>query len=163
MPDPIARKFVSSFQMNKFRFRVRDNSFMKSRLLLLAIALFTCLILLASDAPKTAIKIVVKNQFDKPVENAEVILDFLGARQITKVGIKKKIHWEVHTNQEGIAHFPPVPEGKVQLQVNKKTYQTWGKEIEIAGEEQTVDITLAPPQSQYSAHPPLKPADAPKN
>jgi hypothetical protein len=136
---------------------------MKSRFLLLALLLFFCFTLLAVDPPKTIVKISVTNQFDKPVENAEVILDFLGARQVTKVGLKKKIHWEVHTNQEGVAHFPPVPEGAVQLQVNKKNYQTFGEKVDVAGEEQTVDIKLFPPQSQYSAHPPLKPADAPKN
>jgi hypothetical protein len=141
---------------------VRDNFFMKSRLLLLTFCLLSCVAMLAFEAPRTVIKIVVTNQFDKPVENAEVILDFLGSRQIMKGGFKKKIHWEVHTNQEGLAHFPPVPEGAVQLQVNKKTYQTWGKELDVKGEEQTVEIKLAPPQSQYSAHPPLKPADAPK-
>ena len=136
---------------------------MKSRLSLIAVLLLFCCILFASEAPKTMIKVIVTNQFHKPVENAEVILDFLGSRQITRAGLKKKIHWEVHTNQEGLAHFPPVPEGSVQLQVNKKTYQTWGKELEVAGEEQTVEIKLDPPQSQYSAHPALKPADAPKN
>jgi hypothetical protein len=142
---------------------MRDNFFMKSRLFLLAVFLLSCIALLASETPRTVIKVMVTNQFDKPVENAEVILDFLGSRQITKGGMRKKIHWEVHTNQEGLAHFPPVPEGSVQLQVNKKTYQTWGKKLDISGEEQTVEIKLEPPQSQYSAHPPLKPADAPKN
>ncbi len=138
---------------------------MKSRLLLLLAAVFllSCFALLATDVPHTMIKIAVTNQFDKPVENAEVILDFIGGRQFMKGGLKKKIHWEVHTNQEGLAHFPPVPEGKIQLQVNKKMYQTWGKELDVAGEEQTVDIKLAAPQSQYSAHPALKPADPPKN
>jgi hypothetical protein len=41
-------------------------------------------------------------------------------------------------------------------------YQTFGKDIDLEGEEKNVDITLNPPQKQYSAHPPLKPADAPK-
>jgi hypothetical protein len=141
---------------------MRDNFFMKTRCLLIALLLMTCFTLPASETLKTEIKIVVTNQFDKPVENAEVILDFLGARQITKIGMKKKIHWEVHTNQEGMAHFPPVPEGSVQLQVNKKAYQTWGGKVDVAGEQQTVPIKLLPPQSQYSAHPPLKPADPPK-
>jgi hypothetical protein len=140
---------------------MRDNSLMRTRLSLLAVFLFVCLTLFA-ETPKTVIKIVVTNQFDKPVENAEVILDFLGSRQITKGGFKKKIHWEVHTNQEGVAHFPPVPEGTVQLQVNKQRYQTYGNKVDVAGEEQTVSIKLLPPQSQYSAHPPLQPADAPK-
>jgi hypothetical protein len=55
-----------------------------------------------------------------------------------------------------------VPEGTVQLQVNHKSYQTYGKKLDIEGEEKEVDIMLDPPQKQYSAHPPLKPADAPK-
>jgi hypothetical protein len=141
---------------------LRDNSVMKIRYLPITILVLGYFTLFASEQPKTVIKIMVTNQFDKPVENAEVILDFLGSRQITKVGIRKKIHWEVHTNQQGIAHFPAVPEGAVQLQVNKKAYQTYGAKVDVAGEEQTVSIQLLPPQSQYSAHPPLKPADPPK-
>ena len=143
---------------------MRDNLHMKSRLLLLSILLLAWVAWASKDVPSTIIKIVVTNQFDKPVENAEVILDWVGDRQMLKGGMKKKIHWEVHTNQEGLAHFPPVPEGKIQLQVNKKTYQTWGNELNITGAEQTVPVKLSAPQSQYSAHPPLKPADAaPKN
>ena len=114
-------------------------------------------------SPKTTLKIVVKNQFDKPVDNAAVILDFLGSRDAMKLGFHKKMHWELKTNQQGIAHFPPVPEGTVQLQVITKVYQTYGKKLDIEGEEKTIDITLNPPQTQYSAHPPLKPADPPKN
>ncbi len=151
-------KFVTSFATNE----VRDNSLMKIRLWLTVLLALSCFGLFGGDQPKTVIKVMVTNQFDKPVENAEVILDFLGARQITKAGLRKKIHWEVHTNQQGIAHFPAVPEGAVQLQVNKKTYQTYGAKVDVAGEEQTVNIKLLPPQSQYSAHPPLKPADPPK-
>ncbi len=113
-------------------------------------------------AEKTTIKVVVKNQYDKPVENAAVILDFLTARKVTKLGMHSKMHWELKTNQQGIAHFPPVPEGTVQLQVITQKYQTYGKKLDIEGEEKTIDITLNPPQQQYSAHPPLKPADAPK-
>src|SRR5579884_4142206 len=118
-------------------------------------------ILLAST-PQTTITVEVKNQFDKPVENAAVILDFLGSHQITKLGKRKPIHWEVHTNQEGIAHFPPVPHGTVQLQVIKQQYQTYGNKLDVDTDEKTVDITLNPPQKQYSAHPPLKPANPPK-
>lgn len=126
-------------------------------------ALFSGFIALAATTPQTTIKVVVKNQYDKPVENAAVILDFVGSRQIMKLGKHKPIHWEIKTNQEGIAHFPPVPEGTVQLQVITSRYQTYGKKLDVEGEEKTIDITLNPPQKQYSAHPPLKPADAPKN
>jgi hypothetical protein len=134
---------------------------MKLRVVLLALFLALCWSVSAESA-RTTIKVSVTNQYDKPVENAEVILDFLGSRQIAKGGMKKRVHWEVHTNQEGLAHFPPIPEGTVQLQVNKLHYQTFGKKVDVAGEEQLVEIKLDPPQSQYSSHAPLKPADPPK-
>jgi hypothetical protein len=124
------------------------------------IAVFACLSLAA--APQTTITVSVKNPFDRPLDNAAVILDFLGSHQITKLGKRKPIHWEVHTNQEGIAHFPPVPQGIIQLQVVAKDYQTFGNKYDIDTEEQKIDIKLNSPQQQYSAHPPLKPADAPK-
>ena len=120
-------------------------------------------ITLWSSTPATTIRVEVKNQFDKPVENAAVILDFLGSRDVVRLGKRKPIHWEVKTNQQGVAHFPPVPEGSVQLQVITQRYQTYGKKMDVSGEEKLVQITLNPPQNQYSAHPPLKPADAPKH
>ncbi|MFL6446296.1 MAG: hypothetical protein ACJ746_01135 [Bryobacteraceae bacterium] len=117
---------------------------------------------LVADAQKSTIKVEVKNQFDKPVENASIILDFLGSHQITKLGKRKATHWEVHTNQQGIATFPPVPYGTVQVQVITKKYQTFGDKFEVDSEEKKLDIKLNPPQGQYSAHPPLKPADPDK-
>ncbi len=137
---------------------------MQARAALIAVSLIVATILPAAAAEqKTTIRVNVKNQYDKPVENAAVILDFLGGRSAKKFGLHNKMHWEVKTNQEGRAHFPPVPEGTVQLQVITQTYQTYGQKIDVAGDEKVVDITLNPPQKQYSAHPPLKPADAPKN
>jgi hypothetical protein len=131
---------------------------MNFRPLLRALLLMAPFALLAS-APETKVTVSVKNQFDKPVDNAAVILDFLGSRQIVKLGKRKPVHWEVHTNLEGIASFPPVPQGTIQLQVIKKDYQTFGDKFDVDTEEKKVDIKLNPPQKQYSAHPPLKPAD----
>jgi hypothetical protein len=128
----------------------------------LALVFMTAMTALASSDPGTTIKVTVKNEADKPVANAFVILDFLGSRQVMKLGMHKKTHWEVHTNQEGFAHFPPVPEGTVQLQVINSKYQTYGQKIEVQGEEKLLEITLKRPQTQYSAHPALKPADPPK-
>lgn len=138
--------------------KLSDNSCMKFRVMLTALFLIAPLALMAS-APETKIKVSVTNQFDKPVENAAVILDFLGSHQIMKLGKRKPIHWEVHTNLEGIASFPPVPQGTIQLQVIKKDYQTFGNKFDVDTEEKKIDIKLNPPQKQYSAHPPLKPAD----
>lgn len=116
---------------------------------------------LVASAPETKIIVSVKNQFDKPVENAAVILDFVGSHQIMKLGKRKPIHWEVHTNLEGIASFPPVPQGTIQLQIIKKEYQTFGNKFDVDTEEKKIDIKLNAPQKQYSVHPPLKPADTP--
>jgi hypothetical protein len=134
---------------------------MRPILRLLTIALAAA-VLVVADSPKSTIKVEVKNQYDKPVENASVILDFLGSRQITKMGKRKGVHWEVHTNQQGMASFPPVPYGTIQLQVITKQYQTYGEKFEVDSDEKKFDVKLNPPQSQYSAHPPLKPADPDK-
>src|SRR5579875_2160713 len=115
------------------------------RRLLLPLLLAACLPILAS-APETTITVSVKNQFDKPVENAAVILDFLGSHQVVKLGKRKPVHWEVHTNLEGIAHFPPVPKGTVQLQVIKNDYQTFGNKFDVDTDQKNIDITLNPPQ-----------------
>jgi hypothetical protein len=130
-----------------------------SRLFTISVA---AAVLLVADTQKSTIKVEVKNQFDKPVENASVILDFLGSHQITKLGKRKGVHWEVHTNQQGLASFPPVPYGTIQLQVITKKYQTFGEKFEVDSDQKKFDIKLNPPQSQYSAHPPLKPADPDK-
>jgi hypothetical protein len=128
----------------------------------LATVLLVFSLALVASSQKTTITIEVKNQYDKPVDNAAVILDFLGSHQITKLGMRKAMHWEVRTNQQGVAHFPPIPYGTVQVQVITKKYQTFGEKFDINTEEKKIDVKLNPPQQQYSAHPPLKPADPPK-
>jgi hypothetical protein len=115
-----------------------------------------------AESQKTTIVVEVTNEYDKPVDNAAVILDFLGSHQVTKLGKRKPIHWEVRTNQKGIAHFPPIPAGAIQLQIIAKKYQTYGKKVDVDGAEKKIDIQLLSPQGQYSAHEPLKPAEPPK-
>jgi uncharacterized GH25 family protein len=110
-------------------------------------------LLLVAAAPQTTITVTVKDQFDKPIDNAAVILDFVGSRQIAKLGKRKPTHWEVHTNQEGLAHFPPVPQGTIQLQVVAKNHQTFGKKFDIDTDQKAIDVKLNPPQQQYTADP----------
>jgi hypothetical protein len=52
----------------------------------------------------------------------------------------------------GIAKIPPIPQGKILIQVNAKGYQTYGKTHEVEEEEKTVEVRLNPPQPQFSAH-----------
>jgi uncharacterized GH25 family protein len=119
---------------------------------LFVITLLASLLLIAA-APQTAVSVTVKDQYDKPIDNAAVILDFLGSHQIAKLGRRRQTHWEVHTNQEGLAHFPPVPQGTIQLQVVAKNHQTFGKKFDIDTDQKTIDVKLKPPQEQYTANP----------
>jgi len=48
--------------------------------------------------------------------------------------------------------MPPIPQGKIRIQVIAKGYQTFGKDYEISEGEKTVEVTVNPPQQQYSAH-----------
>lgn len=129
------------------------------RTLVLAAGTVVATDVLFGDPPQTTISVEVKNGFDKPVDNATVILDFLGSHQVVKGGRRKRVHWEVHTDQTGHAHFPPVPQGTIQLQVVAKDYQTFGHRYDVDQEQKSFSVELERPQSQYSAHPPLKPAN----
>ena len=122
---------------------------MLARLTLIG-ALFTAL--LSADDPMTKLKIEVRTLKDKPVERAAVIVNFVEGRSVVKLGKKIVTHWELRTNQEGVAKVPALPEGKVRIQVNAKNYQTFGQTFDIAGDDKTIVIKLNPPQQQYSAH-----------
>jgi uncharacterized GH25 family protein len=119
---------------------------------LLAVLLAVPCAMIAST-PETRITVTVTDQFDKPLPNASVILDFLGSRQIMKLGKHKAIHWELHTNLEGVAHFPPVPEGTVQVQVIDMHHQTFGKRFDVDTPEKNIDVKMNPPQKQYTVNP----------
>lgn len=133
---------------------------MKVRIVVLALV-SACAALMAAP-PETVITVVVKNPYNKPVDNAAVVMDFLGSHQIAKLGRRKRTHWEVHTNEQGVAKFPSVPQGTLQVQVIATNYQTYGNKIDVDQPEKQIEIKLNPPQPQYSAHPPLKPANPPQ-
>src|SRR6478609_9402455 len=108
--------------------------------------------LLAADTPMTRLKIEVRSLSDRPVDRAAVIVNFVEGRSVVKLGKKIVTHWELRTNQEGIAKVPTLPQGKVRIQVNAKNYQTFGEVFDVDSEEKTIVIKLNPPQQQYSAH-----------
>jgi uncharacterized GH25 family protein len=119
---------------------------------LLAAALFACALLNPLSAQTTKLRIEVKNSDGKPVDRASVIVKFVEGRSIAKLGKQIRTSWELRTNQEGVASIPPVPQGKILVQVIAKKYQTFGQQFDINEEEKTLEVTLKPPQSQYSAH-----------
>jgi hypothetical protein len=100
----------------------------------------------------TQLQIEVKTPGGKPVERASVIVNFSEGRSIRKLGKKVITHWELRTNAVGIAKIPSVPQGKIQIQIVAKGYQTYGHIHEVNEPEKTLQITLKPPQKQYSSH-----------
>jgi len=108
--------------------------------------------LLAGDEPETTIVVHVTKPNGKPFENAYVILDFLGDKQVMKLGKRGKVHWEMRANLEGIAHFPPIRRGKVRIQVIPPTagYQTYGQVFDLTEDEKKVEVKLNAQQRQYS-------------
>jgi hypothetical protein len=126
--------------------------FRLSRLLL---ALTFAVSLAFAARPTTEIRVKVKDPEGKPVERAAVILDFLAShREVFKLGRREPKHWEIRTNLEGVAHFPPIPQGTIRVQVIAKGFQTFGKNVDIDEEQKTVEVELHAPQKQYSVYGP---------
>jgi hypothetical protein len=117
-----------------------------------ATVLLIALAATAVAAPMTKIAIVLKNQSGKPVEHASVVVRFVQGHSIVKLGKSIKTTFELRSNQEGEARIPSIPQGKILVQVIAKGYQTFGQTFDISEEEKTLEITLNPPQQQYTAH-----------
>ncbi len=107
---------------------------------------------LLADKELTKLQIEVKNADGKPVDRASVIVRFVQGRSKVKLGKKITTRWELRTNQMGMARIPPIPQGKILVQVIAKGYQTYGVTHEVDEEEKTIEVKLNPPQGQYSAH-----------
>jgi hypothetical protein len=107
---------------------------------------------LVADTPMTSLKIEVLTSGGKPIDRASVVVQFVEGRSLIKLGKKTMTRWEVRTNQEGIAKVPPLPQGKIRVQIIAKGYQTYGDFHEVEKEEETISIKLNPPQPQYTAH-----------
>ena len=106
----------------------------------------------AIAAPMTRINISVKSQGGHPVDRASVVVRFVQGHSIVKLGKAVRTTFELRTNQDGEARIPSIPQGKILVQVIAKGYQTFGQTFSVAEDEKTLEITLNPPQQQYSAH-----------
>ena len=106
----------------------------------------------AMAAPMTKINILVKSQGGHPVDRASVVVRFVQGHSVVKLGKAVRTTFELRTNQDGEARIPSIPQGKILVQVIAKGYQTFGQTFSVAEDEKTLEITLNPPQQQYSAH-----------
>jgi hypothetical protein len=123
------------------------------RLLLIPV-LFAGALAVQAQAPMTKLTEQVNNDSDKPVDRASVIVRFIQGRDYLKLGKHIRTTYELRTNQEGEATIPPIPRGKILVQIIASGYQTFGQTYDVDEEARTIGIKLNPPQKQYSAHEP---------
>ena len=123
------------------------------RIVLLPVLLACLAILPLAGKDLTKLTIVISNERGKPVERANVLVKF-GGRSVVKLGHKVMTTWEMRSTQEGVAEIPEMPKGKILVQVTAKGFQTFGKTFDVTEDERTIEVTLNPPQRQYSAHDP---------
>jgi len=124
------------------------------RKLILLLPALVCLaaLMLWADTPMTKLLVEVKSIEGKPIDRASVVVKFVEGRSYIKLGKKIRTTFELRTDQDGQAKIPSIPQGKIQIQVIAKNYQTFGKVFEVDQEEKTIEIQLNPPQAQFSAH-----------
>ncbi|MBI5280787.1 MAG: carboxypeptidase regulatory-like domain-containing protein [Candidatus Solibacter usitatus] len=123
---------------------------MPMRILALFLVLTFAFPLLA-DPPMTTLRVEVKTYSDKPIDRASVIVRFI--QGFSPIKMKKvRTTWEMRTAQDGVAKMPSLPQGKIQIQVIAKGYQTFGQTYEINEAERTIEVKLNAPQPQVSAH-----------
>ena len=107
---------------------------------------------MAAATPMTKINIVLKDQAGKPVDHASVVVRFVQGHSVVKLGKAIRTTFELRSNQEGEARIPSIPQGKILVQIIAKGYQTFGQTFDVNEEEKNLEITLNPPQQQYTAH-----------
>jgi hypothetical protein len=125
---------------------------MRIRVLSLCVLLAAAFALSAANTTK--LTIVVKTQAGRPVDRAEVIVRWHANEKHPRAGFGRAVRttFEMRSNQEGEASVPEIPQGNILVQVNAKGFQTFGKVFQVDEEEKTLEVTLNPPQQQYSAH-----------
>ena len=106
----------------------------------------------AANVPMTRLTIVVKGDDGKPVDRAGVIVRFVEGHSVIKLGRAIHTTYEVRTNHDGLIQIPPIPQGKIRIQVIAKPFQTFGQVYDVTEDEKRIEITLNPPQQQYTAH-----------
>jgi hypothetical protein len=101
----------------------------------------------ASTQTSTVKVVVVKDDSEKPVRNAAVIL-----HPVKRNGKQGKGGIELKTDAEGKAESDGMPYGTLRVQVIAPGFQTFGSDYTISQPEQTVTVRLKRPRGQYTIY-----------
>lgn len=97
--------------------------------------------------PKTRLRIKVTDPYGKPVGQASVYVRF---NQSGGLFHKDKLaELDLKTNDDGSTKVPPIPQGKIMIQVIAKGWRTFGQWYDIETAEETIQIKLKQPPHWY--------------
>lgn len=91
--------------------------------------------------------LVLKDDNNKPVRNASVIM-----HPVRKDGKQSRGGLQLKTNAEGAASYDSVPYGKLRIQVLARGFQTYGEDFEVDKPSMKITVRLKRPQDQYSIY-----------
>ena len=109
----------------------------------------------ASDPLSTLNFVVVRDENEKPVRNAAVVM-----HPVDEGGNHIRGGLELKTGPEGKASYEGVPYGKLRIQVLAPGFQTYGGDYVVSEPNMDITIKLKRPTKQYSIyedHPAQKP------
>lgn len=89
---------------------------------------------------------VLKDDNNKPVRNASVILHPVGKNGQSNAGYQLKTDSEGKTESEG------VPYGKLRIQVIAPGFQTFGQDYDVNQPDMNIDIRLKRPTGQFTVY-----------
>ncbi len=100
-----------------------------------------------SGPATTRLKIRVTDKNDKPVGNASVYIRFYVGGGLLRHD--KLTEMDFKTNQDGSLKVPPVPQGKILIQIIATGWHTFGQWYDVQKDEETISIKLEPPPHWY--------------
>jgi len=100
-----------------------------------------------SEPTTTRLKIRVTDKSGKPVSNASVYIRFHEGGGL--LHHDKLAELDLKTNQDGSVKVPPVPQGKIMIQIIATGWHTFGQWYDVQKEEESISIQLAPPPHWY--------------
>ena len=91
--------------------------------------------------------IVVRDENDKPIRNASVVM-----HPVDESGKQERGGLELKTDPEGKASYDGVPYGKLRVQVLAPGFQTYGEDYQVTQPAMDITIKLKRPSKQYSIY-----------
>ena len=125
-------------------------------------ALLVPLLLFSSDKKVVTLQTsnlrftVVKDDNNKPVRNASVVLHPVG-----KDGRQSKGGFQLKTDNDGKTESEGLPYGLLRIQVLAPGFQTFGEDYDVNQPEMNIEVRLKRPKDQMSAYD--KPQDKPQS